>query len=187
MRPPADPGSKCPANEPVRRSSSPGVVVPDSACHAGGRGFASRRFRLSKCLHLGRLCCPSGREQWAGGPIPWPKRITQNACRRGNFCPIRTNQTVSPQAGCPLSLKRRESVSSLRKQQVLRPLRSMGLDATALRRAQNRQQAAGMRRVHQVEHARAHADTQDTARGPKWCKEGLTVRVRQRALQKARK
>jgi hypothetical protein len=38
-------GQKVPANEAVERSSSPRVVVPDSACHAGGRGFASRRSR----------------------------------------------------------------------------------------------------------------------------------------------
>jgi len=38
--------SKSPANVPVQRSSSPSVVVPDSACHAGGRGFESRRSRL---------------------------------------------------------------------------------------------------------------------------------------------
>jgi hypothetical protein len=37
---------KVTANEPVQRRSSPGVVVPNSACHAGGRGFESRRSRL---------------------------------------------------------------------------------------------------------------------------------------------
>jgi hypothetical protein len=36
---------KVPANEPVQRRSSSGVVVPNSACHAGGRGFESRRSR----------------------------------------------------------------------------------------------------------------------------------------------
>jgi hypothetical protein len=53
----------------IARQSSPIVASLEHACHAGGRGFESRRSRLSKCLHLGRLCCPSGREQWAGGPI----------------------------------------------------------------------------------------------------------------------
>jgi hypothetical protein len=43
------PRSKGPANEAVQRSSSPSVVVPDSACHAGGRGFESRRSRKSPC------------------------------------------------------------------------------------------------------------------------------------------
>ena len=37
--------SRVPANEHVQRRSSSGVVVPDSACHAGGRGFESRRSR----------------------------------------------------------------------------------------------------------------------------------------------
>jgi hypothetical protein len=40
---------KVPANEAVRWSSSSGVVVPDSACHAGGRGFESRRSRKNTC------------------------------------------------------------------------------------------------------------------------------------------
>src|ERR687888_2494129 len=38
-------GGKVPANTTVLRSSSSAVVVPDSACHAGGRGFESRRSR----------------------------------------------------------------------------------------------------------------------------------------------
>ena len=40
---------KVPANEPVRSSSSPRVIVFDSACHAGGRGFESRRSRTNPC------------------------------------------------------------------------------------------------------------------------------------------
>ena len=46
----AEPTAKkiVPANEHVQRRSSSGVVVPDSACHAGGRGFESRRSRSRK-------------------------------------------------------------------------------------------------------------------------------------------
>jgi hypothetical protein len=33
------PELKSPANVAVQRRSSPGVVAPDSGCHAGGRGF----------------------------------------------------------------------------------------------------------------------------------------------------
>jgi hypothetical protein len=36
---------KAPANDTVQRSSSLGVVVSDSACHAGGVGSESRRSR----------------------------------------------------------------------------------------------------------------------------------------------
>jgi hypothetical protein len=34
-----------PRNAAVRRGSSATYVAPDSACHAGGRGFKSRRSR----------------------------------------------------------------------------------------------------------------------------------------------
>ena len=43
---------KQPANAAVPRSSSSTIVLPDSACHAGGRGFESGRSRLSKCLQI---------------------------------------------------------------------------------------------------------------------------------------
>jgi hypothetical protein len=50
-------GRKAPVTEAIRRSSSPGVVVPDSACHAGGRGFESRRSRSTKPLQTGMFSC----------------------------------------------------------------------------------------------------------------------------------
>jgi hypothetical protein len=46
---------KIPASPCVcKRSSSP-VITPGTACHAGGRGFESRRSRSLVCLHSGRF------------------------------------------------------------------------------------------------------------------------------------
>ncbi len=56
MRSAAGPGRKTPANDAVPRRSSLSVVVPDSACHAGGRGFESRRS-VQKTLSNGLFCC----------------------------------------------------------------------------------------------------------------------------------
>ena len=73
--------STSPANEAVRRGSSLGVVLPDSACHAGGRGFESRRsrlylqgfLRLSVPLNLPGWCSTRSvafRSSPLGGPSP---------------------------------------------------------------------------------------------------------------------
>jgi len=53
------PEPKSPVNKAVWRSSSPSVAVPDSACHAGGRGFESRRSRLlaRKVVQMRKRCC----------------------------------------------------------------------------------------------------------------------------------
>jgi hypothetical protein len=40
---------KAPANDCVQQRLTPGVVASDSACHAGGRGFESRRSRKTPC------------------------------------------------------------------------------------------------------------------------------------------
>jgi hypothetical protein len=43
-------GQQTGMNRAIARRSSPIVVSMEQACHAGGRGFESRRSRLSKCL-----------------------------------------------------------------------------------------------------------------------------------------
>jgi hypothetical protein len=48
---------KVPANDAVQRSSPLSVVVSDSACHAGGRGFESRRSRFRTPWKLPSLRC----------------------------------------------------------------------------------------------------------------------------------
>jgi hypothetical protein len=53
MRTEATPERKVPANEAVQGRSLSAVVPPDSACHAGGRGFECRRSRLLKRLQIG--------------------------------------------------------------------------------------------------------------------------------------
>jgi hypothetical protein len=45
-----NPGAKSPANTLVRGGSSSGVDASEAACHAGGRGFESRRSRFRNAL-----------------------------------------------------------------------------------------------------------------------------------------
>jgi hypothetical protein len=51
------------------------------ACHAGGRGFESRRSRLSKCLQNGRVTLSAQARLSAPWPNPWPTVFSENACK----------------------------------------------------------------------------------------------------------
>src|SRR6266536_3306916 len=75
---------ECRMNRVIARPSSSTVVSAAVACHAGGRGFESRRSRLSKCLQIGGLCCPHrhGRHRL------WPNRgpaLFEKSPANGNF------------------------------------------------------------------------------------------------------
>ncbi len=65
------------------------LAEPDSACHAGGRGFESRRSRRLKCLQISTLCCQKRRGAKPRGPNPWPKRFAKrpaNGALRPRVC-----------------------------------------------------------------------------------------------------
>ena len=73
-------------NRAIARQSSPIVASVEQACHAGGRGFESRRSRLLERLQIGRLRCQNRHGSSLGGPIPWAKRLRQNACKLPISC-----------------------------------------------------------------------------------------------------
>jgi hypothetical protein len=93
------PRRQVPANDLVRRSSSPSVVVPESACHAGGRGFESRRSRASKCLQIGACCCLLRRPSCSSWPTRGPLLRQKNTCKMAlsshGMCVGRTNANSS--------------------------------------------------------------------------------------------
>jgi hypothetical protein len=54
-------------NRAIARRSSPTVVSVEQACHAGGRGFESRRSRLQTSLHMRMFRCLLRRVRAIGG------------------------------------------------------------------------------------------------------------------------
>ena len=69
-----------------RRESPPSPrrpEVPRPACHAGGRGFESRRSRLPKCLQMSDSCCRHRRVFSLSWPIRGPGLIAQITCKSG--------------------------------------------------------------------------------------------------------
>jgi hypothetical protein len=124
----AGPSPKVPANAAVSRTSLLSVALSDSACHAGRRGFESRRSRRN-ALHITVFCCRTWRKRPPGfptghAPIPQVKPRTRSChvkvlliamfCDRGkapksSVIPPRSRKWMaSSTAGVEEQLERRE-------------------------------------------------------------------------------
>jgi len=66
-----------PARPGNPRRSPPKPARPRPACHAGGRGFESRRSRLAKCLQIGTKCCLSGLGRCSSWPTHGPAHLSK--------------------------------------------------------------------------------------------------------------
>ena len=76
-------GSKRPARAGNPRHPRVGRKCQDRHCHAGGRGFESRRSRLPKCLQMSDSCCRHRRVFSLSWPIRGPGLIAQITCKSG--------------------------------------------------------------------------------------------------------
>jgi hypothetical protein len=130
--------SKIPANEAVQQGSLSRVVGPDSACHAGGRGFESRRSR-SKYLQIGVFCCRTGRNRPPASRIPDPSRA-----RTAEPSQARCPQTNGPSRD-PANHGCRSAISDLRLR-ANRPHREeLCMSADIRHRTSNRTGALGLK------------------------------------------
>jgi hypothetical protein len=96
-------------NRAIARQSSPIVASLEQACHAGGRGFESRRSRLKIpanrhiVLPVGRQFWPSGQQtnSWASGCRP----VHPDSSRAFWLEPLLRRASGSPSARHPAALR----------------------------------------------------------------------------------
>jgi hypothetical protein len=103
-------------NRAIARQSSPIVASLEQACHAGGRGFESRRSRLSKCLQMNILRCLLRREQHdfrqqTGSTPAGVGRVVMESKSLQSSLFVLTNRTTGPVPSEQLRLRRQRMTS----------------------------------------------------------------------------
>jgi hypothetical protein len=73
------------ANQGVLQPSALVDVAAEVACHAGGRGFESRRSRFLKRLQISRLRCQLRRDLSVSWPVRGPMHSSKSACKSHIF------------------------------------------------------------------------------------------------------
>ena len=92
-------GRETAANRANMRRSSPIVVTAEVTCHAGGRGFESRRSRLKKWLQMSRLCFLLEARTGPSVAQTWPAILEQRSLQIGYFCRHACSTVARTQAG----------------------------------------------------------------------------------------